>query len=166
MCYHHHHQLQLQRHELLLSLSSTAPEQQIHHHHHPSPSLTLALATSIHYASGTYVHTYIHTFSSTFSFPFIFSLIIFHFRSFTRHYGIKIADKSKTSTNGFRVFSSYAPYPFTPPNIQWISTVSALLVLLSLDGSFMILNSGLGFPAVKEFCICALQTIRYPVKIG
>lgn len=52
-------------------------------------------------------------------------------RSFTRHYGIKIADKSKTSTNGFRVFSSYAPYPFTPPNIQWISTVSALVLILA-----------------------------------
>lgn len=52
-------------------------------------------------------------------------------RSFTRHYGIKIADKSKTTTNGFRVFSSYAPYPFTTPNIQWISTVSALVLILA-----------------------------------
>lgn len=114
-------------HDLPLSLSSTAPEQQIHHHHHHSLSLTLALAPSIPYASGIYLPTFL----STLFFPFISSLIVFYFRSFTRHYGIKIAHNPKTSTNGFRVFSSYAPYPFTTPNIQWLSTVSSLLVPLS-----------------------------------
>ncbi|CAK8578642.1 unnamed protein product [Lathyrus sativus] len=55
-------------------------------------------------------------------------------RSFTRHYGIRIADKSKTSNTriaGFRVRSYAAPYPFTTPNVQWIATVSALVLVLA-----------------------------------
>ncbi|CAI8618755.1 unnamed protein product [Vicia faba] len=51
-------------------------------------------------------------------------------RSFTRHHGIRIADKSKTTT-AFRVRSHAAPYPFTTPNVQWISTVSALVLVLA-----------------------------------
>ncbi|GAU18770.1 hypothetical protein TSUD_80590 [Trifolium subterraneum] len=55
--------------------------------------------------------------------------------SFTPHYGIKIADNSKTSnrttTTGFRVHSYASPYPFTTPNLQWISAVSALVLILA-----------------------------------
>ncbi|WJX47351.1 hypothetical protein P8452_34051 [Trifolium repens] len=52
--------------------------------------------------------------------------------SFTPHYGIKIADNSKTRRRitGFRVHS-YASYPFTTPNLQWISAVSALVLILA-----------------------------------
>ncbi|PNX73690.1 cold-regulated 413 inner membrane protein chloroplastic-like protein, partial [Trifolium pratense] len=52
--------------------------------------------------------------------------------SFTPHYGIKIADNSKTRsiTGGFRVHS-YVSSPFTTPNLQWISAVSALILILA-----------------------------------
>ncbi|KAK2384417.1 cold-regulated 413 plasma membrane protein [Trifolium repens] len=52
--------------------------------------------------------------------------------SFTPHYGIRIADNSKTTTRitGFRVHS-YSSYPFTTPNLQWISAVSALVLILA-----------------------------------
>ncbi|CAL5214254.1 unnamed protein product [Lathyrus oleraceus] len=55
-------------------------------------------------------------------------------RSFTRHYGIRVVDKSKTSNGritGFRVRSYAPPYPLTTPNVQWISTVSALVLVLA-----------------------------------
>lgn len=67
--------------------------------------------------------------SLSFSHPRTFNPLCL--RSFTRHYGIKIAHNPKTSTNGFRLFSSYAPYPFTTPNIQWLSTVSSLVLILA-----------------------------------
>ncbi|XP_027346334.1 cold-regulated 413 inner membrane protein 2, chloroplastic-like isoform X2 [Abrus precatorius] len=46
--------------------------------------------------------------------------------------GIRSTVKSKTSnTNaGFRV-SCYAPAPLTPPNLQWISTVSSVVLILA-----------------------------------
>ncbi|KAL5053680.1 hypothetical protein RYX36_034362 [Vicia faba] len=105
----------------LPSLPSTA-QQEIHpslHHRFLSPT-----APSIPYVSGTFSPTLPFHFLSHHFPPY------FHFRSFTRHHGIRIADKSKTTT-AFRVRSYAAPYPFTTPNVQWISTVSALVLVLA-----------------------------------
>lgn len=77
--------------------------------------------------------------TSTLLFPFIFFLIFFpsfDFRSFTRHHGIRIPDNR--GITGFRVRSYAAPYPLTTPNVQWISTVSALSVFSSLSAFYFL----------------------------
>ncbi|XP_004504237.1 cold-regulated 413 inner membrane protein 1, chloroplastic isoform X2 [Cicer arietinum] len=56
--------------------------------------------------------------------------------SFTHHYGIRTSVKSETSnrrrtSTGFRVLSYIAPSPFTTPNLQWISAVSSLVLILA-----------------------------------
>ncbi|XP_058731626.1 cold-regulated 413 inner membrane protein 1, chloroplastic-like [Vicia villosa] len=102
------------------------------------------------------------SFSSTSLLPSTASLSFSHrtfnpicLRSFTRHHGIRIADKSKTSSNrritGFRVRSYAAPYPLTTPNVQWISTVSALVLVLAkgttVQKSFLVPLFALQAPA-------------------
>ncbi|TKY60107.1 Cold-regulated 413 inner membrane protein 2 [Spatholobus suberectus] len=53
-------------------------------------------------------------------------------RSFIGHHGTRNFSKSKTSDRsaGFRALC-YAPAPFTPPNLQWISAVSSLVLILA-----------------------------------
>lgn len=63
-------------------------------------------------------------------------------RSFIAHDRIKSFAKSKTTHRSapFRVLC-YTPAPFTPPNLQWISTISSLSVhFLYFISSFYFFN--------------------------
>ncbi|XP_020216126.1 cold-regulated 413 inner membrane protein 2, chloroplastic [Cajanus cajan] len=88
----------------------------------PSPATALSLLSRKHSSPISCIRL---SRSSSASLSYAFNPL----RSFV---GIRSFAKSKTSdrTTTFRVLC-YAPAPFTPPNLQWISAVSSLILILA-----------------------------------
>ncbi|KAK7369197.1 hypothetical protein VNO80_11232 [Phaseolus coccineus] len=94
----------------------------------PSPPTVLSLLNRQHQSSISCIHLPSLSRSSPPSLSHTFNPL----RSFIGHRGITSFAKSNTSNRnaGLRILC-YAPAPLTPPNLQWISTISSLVLILA-----------------------------------